>query len=295
MELIRRVQLMREISREARGRGKKIALVPTMGALHDGHLSLVRRARELADIVIVSVFVNPAQFGPAEDFERYPRDLAGDTDLCIQEGVEYLFSPAPQGIYPPGYRTYVEVEGLSEVLEGASRPGHFRGVATIVLKLFNICRPHFGLFGQKDAQQAVIVRRLIRELDLDVEPIVCPTVRTDDGVAMSSRNAQLSAAERHAARVINKALQRARELVEDDGVADAAQVEAGIRTVLDAEPRIRIDYVAIVDEDELTPCAEISGKALVLLAAWLGETRLIDNLFVEASPPADTAADGDNT
>ncbi len=292
MELIRRIQLMREISREARGRGKKIALVPTMGSLHDGHLSLVRRARELADIVIVSVFVNPAQFGPAEDFDRYPRDLAGDTDLCIQEGVEYLFCPNAEDMYPEGYRTYVEVEGLSEVLEGASRPGHFRGVATVVLKLFNICRPHFGLFGQKDAQQAVIVRRMIQELSLDVEAVVCPTVRTDDGLAMSSRNQLLSPVQREGARAIYRALQRARELVENEGVVAAAQVEAAMRKELEDEPRVRVDYAVIVDEEDLAPRDEVEGRALVAVSAWVGETRLIDNIIVEASQVAAAEADG---
>ncbi len=281
MELIRRIPLMREITREARSRGRKIALVPTMGALHDGHLSLVRRARELADIVAVSVFVNPTQFGPADDFTRYPRDLTSDADLCIQENVDYLFGPEAADMYPDGYRTYVQVEGLSDVLEGASRPGHFRGVCTVVLKLVNICRPHFALFGQKDAQQAVVVRRMIRELNLDVEPVICPTIRGDDGLALSSRNAFLAPREREAATTIWRALSRAREMVADEGERDAPTVEAAVRAEIAAESRARIDYVAVVDAEELAPVTEIRTKTLVAVAAWIGETRLIDNVVLE--------------
>ncbi len=281
MELIRRVSLMREISREKRGRGKKIALVPTMGALHDGHLSLVRRARDLADIVVVSIFVNPTQFGPREDYERYPRDLARDADLCIAEGVDYVFAPEANDMYPPGYRTWVEVEGLSSVLEGASRPGHFRGVCTVVLKLLNIVRPHFALFGQKDAQQAIIVRRMVRDLNVDVELVVCETVRQPDGLALSSRNAYLSPEDRAAATVLFRALERARVLVEDEGETDAARVEREVREVLAGEPRVRVDYVALVDEDDLQPVERIERPVLVALAAWLGDTRLIDNVIVK--------------
>ncbi len=283
MELIRRVSLMREISREKRGRGKKIALVPTMGALHDGHLSLVRRARDLADIVVVSIFVNPSQFGPREDYERYPRDLARDADLCIAEGVDYVFAPEAEDMYPPGFRTWVEVEGLSSVLEGASRPGHFRGVCTVVLKLLNIVRPHFALFGQKDAQQAIIVRRMVRDLNVDVELVVCETVRQPDGLALSSRNAYLSPEDRAAATALHRALERARTLVEDEGETDAARVEREVREVLAGEPRVRVDYVAVVDEDDLQPVDRIDRPVLVALAAWLGDTRLIDNVIVK--PP----------
>ena len=283
MELIRRVSLMREISREKRGRGKKIALVPTMGALHDGHLSLVRRARDLADIVVVSIFVNPTQFGPREDYERYPRDLARDADLCIAEGVDYVFAPEARDMYPPGYRTWVEVEGLSSVLEGASRPGHFRGVCTVVLKLLNIVRPHFALFGRKDAQQAIIVRRMVRDLNVDVELVVCETVRQPDGLALSSRNAYLSPEDRAAATVLWRALERARVLVEEEGETDAARVEQEVRELLAAEPRLRVDYVALVDEEDLQAVDRIDRPTLVALAAWLGDTRLIDNVTVR--PP----------
>lgn len=279
MELIRRVHMMREVAREARGRGKKIALVPTMGALHDGHLSLVREAKELADLVVVSVFVNPTQFGPAEDFERYPRDLPRDADLCIQEGVDYLFAPEPDDMYRPGHRTHVEVEGLSAVLEGASRPGHFRGVCTVVLKLFNIVKPHIALFGQKDAQQAIIVRRMVEDLNVDVELVIGETVRDEDGLALSSRNAYLTPDERRAARLLFAGLQEARRLVAR-GERSAERIEAVVREVLAGSPLVRPDYVAVVDPEDLSPVDLLERDALLAVAAWVGETRLIDNTIL---------------
>jgi pantoate--beta-alanine ligase len=283
MELVRRIHMMRELSREARSRGRKIALVPTMGALHDGHLSLVRRARELADFVVVSVFVNPKQFGPAEDFDHYPRDLARDTDLCIQEGVEYLFSPSAEEMYPRGYRTYVDVEGLSSVYEGARRPGHFRGVATVVLKLFNIVQPHFAFFGQKDGQQALILRKMVEDLNVGVEMIVCPTQRDTDGLALSSRNVYLSREQREAALSLHRALEKARTMVEEQGVRDARQVERSMRGVLDATAELKTDYLAITDAKDLRPVDVIDDEVMIALAAWIGEVRLIDNVVV--SPP----------
>lgn len=280
MELVRRVHLMREISREARGKGRKIAFVPTMGALHDGHLSLVRRARELGDIVVLSVFVNPKQFGQGEDFDRYPRDIARDADLCLQEGVDYLFGPEADEMYTAAFRTYVEVEGLSNVLEGASRPGHFRGVATVVMKLFNIVRPHFAFFGQKDAQQALVLRRMVRDLNLDVEMIVAPTLRHDDGLAMSSRNAYLGRDERQAATVLYRALSRVRAMIEDEGVRDTRAAETELRRMIEAEPLSRIDYAAVVRSDDLTRHDTLDGETLVAVAVWVGSTRLIDNVIV---------------
>lgn len=286
MELVRRIHMMREISREARAKGRKVAFVPTMGALHDGHLALVRRARDLADLVVVSVFVNPTQFGPSEDLSRYPRDLARDSDLCIQEGVHYLFAPAAEEIYPKGYRTFVDVEGLGDVYEGASRPGHFRGVATIVLKLFNVVRPHFAIFGRKDGQQVIVVRRMIGDLNLDVELVVCPTERAEDGLALSSRNVFLSPDEREAAPVLHRALDRARDLVEGQGVRDARQVERAIRSLIEQTPLAKIDYIAITDIERLEPQDEIKGPVMVALAAWFGETRLIDNTIIGPSTAA---------
>lgn len=291
MELVRRVHMMREISREARGKGKKIALVPTMGALHEGHLSLVRRARELGDIVVLSVFVNPKQFGPHEDYAKYPRDLARDADLCLREGVDYVFAPEPEDMYPPSYRTYVEVEGLSTTLEGAARPGHFRGVATVVLKLFNIVRPHFAFFGQKDAQQALLLRRMAKDLCLDVELVVCPIVRHDDGLAMSSRNSYLSPEERVAALALHRALEKARELVEERGERRAAEIESVVRRTIESEPPARLDYVAVVSTDDLERKDVVDGETLVALAAFVGPTRLIDNVIVKTG--AQRAAEGD--
>jgi len=284
VDLVRRVQAMQEMARQARGTGKKIAFVPTMGALHDGHLSLVRRARELGDVVVVSIFVNPNQYGPAEDFSRYPRDLARDADLCIQEGVDHLFAPEPEEMYPPGHRTFVDVEGLTAVLEGASRPGHFRGVLTVVMKLLHIVKPHFAFFGQKDAQQALVVRRMVKDLNLDTEIVVAPTVRHEDGLALSSRNVYLGPAERAAATVLSKALARARQMVEREDVRSTRAIEAALHEVLAGEPRARVDYVAVVDADTLERREEITGETLIPLAVYVGSTRLIDNAIVR--PPA---------
>jgi len=281
MELIRRVHMMREVSREARSKGRKVAFVPTMGALHEGHLSLVRRARDLGDLTVVSIFVNPRQFGPAEDFGRYPRDVARDMDLCIQEGVDYLFCPESEDMYPGGFRTAVEVEGLSAVFEGASRPGFFRGVCTVVLKLFNIVRPHFAVFGEKDAQQALIVRSMVRDLNLDVELVVEPTVRENDGLALSSRNAYLSPAERQAATSLHRALSCGKRLVEQEAIVDGTRIEGEMRRELEAEPLVRVDYVAAVDPDCLERRDHFEGRILLLVAAWVGETRLIDNMTVQ--------------
>jgi pantoate--beta-alanine ligase len=276
MEIVRRVHAMREVSRQARAKGKKIGFVPTMGSLHDGHLSLVRRVKEVSDVVVVSVFVNPKQFGPREDYERYPRDLTRDADLCIAEGVDYVFGPEADEIYPRGACTFVETEGLSTILEGESRPGHFRGVATVVLKLFEIVRPHVAAFGQKDAQQAVVIQRMAKDLMLDVEILMLPTVRDEDGVALSSRNAYLSDEQRLAARAIPRAIQAVEKRVAE-GEWDAEGILTAAREILEAEPLLLIDYVSLVDATHLRPVDEVTGDALLLLAARVGETRLIDN------------------
>jgi pantoate--beta-alanine ligase len=279
MELVRRTMTMRELAREARGKGRKLAFVPTMGALHDGHLSLVRRAREFADLVVVSIFVNPKQFGAGEDFGRYPRDLARDTDLCIQEGVDLVFAPEPTDIYGPRFCTHVEVEGLSDRLEGTTRPGHFRGVTTVVLKLFNIVRPHYAFFGQKDAQQALIVRRMAKDLNIDLELVICPTIRHEDGLALSSRNVYLDEAQRRAATVLFRALEKARMLIEE-GSRDPQLVEGAMRSVINAEPLARLDYAVVADPESLETPSQIEQNVLLLVAAWIGETRLIDNALV---------------
>jgi pantoate--beta-alanine ligase len=270
---------MKEVCRQARANGRKVGFVPTMGALHEGHLSLIRRIKELADIVVVSIFVNPAQFGPQEDFERYPRDLARDVDRCIAEGVDYVFAPSVDEIYPAAARTFVEVEELSGKLEGASRPGHFRGVATVVLKLLNIVGPTIAAFGQKDLQQAAVIRRMVADLMMDVEVLVLPTVRGEDELALSSRNRYLSSDDREAARAIPRALEIARRMVED-GSRDPEEIVAAARSVLETEQRLRIDYVALVDTAMLDPVRKLDGEAALVVAVALGDVRLIDNTLL---------------
>ena len=281
MDVVRRVAAMREASARVRGEGKTIGFVPTMGALHEGHLALVRRAREQADRTVVSIFVNPMQFGPAEDYARYPRDLARDCELLAQEGVDVVFAPEADEIYPPAASTIVEVAGPSDVLEGASRPGHFRGVATVVLKLFEIVQPRVAVFGQKDAQQVWIVRRMARDLMLDLEILVVPTKRDEDGVALSSRNAYLSPDERRAARAIPRALEAARGAF-DAGKRDAASILAAARAPIEAEPSLRIDYLEIVDAERFAPVAILRGESILVGAVFVGTTRLLDNLVLGA-------------
>ena len=279
MELVRRVDAMKEISRQARARGLRIGFVPTMGSLHEGHLSLVRRVKASADVVVVSIFVNPTQFGPYEDFERYPRDLARDVDLLIAEGVEYAFAPEREDMYPEGSATFVDVADLSLRLEGASRPGHFRGVATVVLKLFEVVRPSVAAFGQKDAQQAIILQRMVRDLMLDVEMLVLPIVRDHDRVALSSRNAMMSAEERRAAAAIPQALEGGQALIAA-GERDPRTVVDAVRRSLEAEPLLRVDYVELVDTERLQPVATVEGQMLLAIAVYAGRTRLIDNAVV---------------
>lgn len=270
---------MKEVARQAKAAGRTVGFVPTMGYLHEGHLSLVRRVRQASDLLVVSNFVNPTQFGANEDLDRYPRDLARDADLCIREGVDVMFAPEVSEMYPTGACTWVEVEGLSTRLEGASRPGHFRGVATVVLKLLEIVRPDVAAFGQKDAQQAILLRAMARDLMLDVEILVLPTVRDEDGVALSSRNVHLSPEERRAARAIPRALAAAEERIAA-GERDAEKVESAARDVLEAEPVLRVDYVAAVDTVRLQPISMIEGEVLLAIAVFAGRTRLIDNAIV---------------
>ena len=279
MEIVRRVHSMKEISRQARSKGRRIGFVPTMGYLHDGHLSLIRRVKEMSDLVVVSIFVNPAQFGPGEELTAYPRDLARDADRCVAEGVDIVFAPEADEVYPADACTWVDVEGLSARLEGASRPGHFRGVATVVLKLFNVMQPHVVAFGQKDAQQAVIVQRMTRDLLLDTEILVLPIVRDEDGVALSSRNVRLSPAERRAAQAIPRAL-KAAEVAIENGERDPAKVVEIARRVLEAEQILRVDYVELVDTAKLQPVGALEGEMLLAVAVYAGTTRLIDNIVV---------------
>ncbi|HXG66136.1 MAG TPA: pantoate--beta-alanine ligase [Blastocatellia bacterium] len=281
MEIINRIPRMKSVARELRAGGKRIGFVPTMGALHEGHLSLMSRAREMCDVVVASVFVNPAQFGPNEDFARYPRDLTRDAEVAFTRKVDFIFAPTAEDMYPEGFCTYVTAEGLSDRLEGASRPGHFRGVATVVNKLFNIVWPHFAFFGRKDAQQVVIIKRMVNDLAMDVEIIVGPTVREEDGLALSSRNAYLSPAERKAAPVLRRALERCRTLY-TGGERDAAKLLSTMRSVIEAEPLARLDYAAITDTTSLEPLDHVrpDEPALVSLAVYFGSTRLIDNIVL---------------
>ena len=281
MEIINRIPRMMSVVRDLRAEGSRVGLVPTMGALHEGHLSLMARAREMCDIVVASVFVNPAQFSPGEDFERYPRDLARDAELAFTKGVDFIFAPSPEDMYPKDFVTYVTVSGLSDKLEGASRPGHFRGVTTVVNKLFNIVQPNFAFFGRKDAQQVLIIKRLVRDLAMDVEIVVGPIVREEDGLALSSRNVYLSTNERQAATVLRRALEKARTLY-NGGESDAGRLLSAIRAVVEAEPLARLDYVAITDTRRLDPVAIISNDepTLISMAGFFGKTRLIDNIVL---------------
>jgi len=264
-------------SKIARLAGKRVGFVPTMGALHQGHLSLVRAASAQSDLVIASIFVNPTQFGPNEDFAKYPRTLEQDSSLLAAEGVDVLFSPSVGDIYPQDARTWVVVEGMSERLDGRSRPGHFRGVTTVVAKLFNIVQPDVAFFGQKDAAQAAILRKMARDLHFHLQIVVGPTVREPDGLAMSSRNVYLSPDQRRQATVLYRLLSRIQALVDQGERRSAVLISSGTRVIAE-EPEVRLDYLEIVDRDTLQPLADISEGALVAVAAYVGPTRLIDNL-----------------
>ena len=271
------MSVARKLRREE---NRTIGLVPTMGALHEGHLSLIHEARALCDVVVVSVFVNPTQFGPAEDFKSYPRDLTRDAALLAEYNVDYVFAPAVDEIYPPGFSTYVTVEGLSDELEGAARPGHFRGVATIVTILLNAVRPNFAFFGQKDAQQTIIIKQLVRDLAFDTEIVVLPIVREESGLAMSSRNAYLDDKQRPAANVLNRALASAREAYEA-GEYNATRLIELVRSMIEKEPLARIDYVSINDNETLEVLDKVDDRpALLSAAVFIGKTRLIDNVVL---------------
>jgi pantoate--beta-alanine ligase len=287
MQIIETVQGIRALSRAEKRAYKRVALVPTMGALHEGHLSLVRLARQAADVVIVSIFVNPTQFGPNEDLSKYPRPFERDAQLLEAEGVDTLFHPSADEMYPAGAKTFVTVQDLDSRLDGSSRPGHFRGVATIVSKLFHCVEPDLAFFGQKDAAQHAVLRRMVRDLDLPVEIRIAPIMRDPDGLAMSSRNIYLSAEERQRALVLYRALTHVRELAER-GESDAAALKAAARATFAAEHAAKVDYIEIVDPDELTALESVRSSALVAVAAWIGTTRLIDNIVLppQASQPS---------
>jgi pantoate--beta-alanine ligase len=272
-------QAMKALSRDWKTSGRTIGFVPTMGFLHEGHLSLIRESKKRAAATAVSIFVNPAQFGPKEDYKKYPRDFARDAALLEKEGVDAVFFPTAEEIYPPGFKTYVTVKDLEDRLCGKSRPGHFRGVATVVLKLFNIVEPDMAFFGWKDAQQVIILRRMAADLNLGIEIGACPLVREADGLAMSSRNAYLSHDERKAALVLSRSLAEAEKLILA-GERDAGRLAGVIRKMIGAERLARMDYVEITDMIELRPISKLEGEVLVALAVYFGTTRLIDNIRV---------------
>ena len=276
MEVITRVAEMQARARQWRQEGKQVGFVPTMGYFHQGHLSLIRRAVQENDLAVVSVYVNPTQFGPQEDFHRYPRDLERDIRLAEEEGVHVLFAPSDAEMYPQGYQTYVEVTELTQGLCGARRPGHFRGVATVVAKLFHIVQPTRAYFGEKDYQQLRVVERMVRDLNLGVEIVPMPIVRESDGLAMSSRNVYLSPEERRAATVLYRAWKAAQEWVAQEE-RDAPRLREKVVRFIEAEPLARVDYVEIVDPLTLEPLERLEGEARLMLAAFVGSTRLIDN------------------
>lgn len=279
MKLIRKIKQMSLFSREAMLRGKTIGIVPTMGALHEGHLSLIRCARKENDIVVLSIFVNPIQFGPKEDLRKYSRDLKRDALLSKKEGVDIIFCPNTKEMYPDNYKTYVAVEGLSDKLCGKFRPGHFKGVVTVVIKLFNIVSPDIAYFGQKDAQQSIIIQKMVRNLNLWVKIKVIPTIREIDGLAMSSRNAYLSPLERKEAVVLYLALRLAKKLIKQ-GNKNSADIIRKMKQMIEKKKAAKVQYIALVDLPGLKPKNIIKGNILIALAVWVGETRLIDNTII---------------
>ncbi len=277
MRVVESPKDMQRICEELRLAGETIGLVPTMGAFHEGHLSLMRAARESCSQVVVSLFVNPTQFGPGEDLEKYPRTFKQDSALAEQIGVDFMFAPSDKAMYPDGYATYVNVERLTEVMCGAARPTHFRGVTTVVAKLFNIVRPHKAFFGQKDAQQALVIRRMVEDLNMGIEIVELPIVREPDGLAMSSRNQYLAPEERKEAVVLHKSLREARRLIES-GERDAGRIVEVMEQTIGTAPHAEIDYIAAVDSSTLEPLVKLEGETLIALAVRIGSARLIDNI-----------------
>ena len=283
MKTIKTIPQLRRLIEAQRRRGRTIGFVPTMGALHQGHLSLIRLAKKRSDFVVVSIFVNPAQFGPNEDFSKYPRDLKHDTLLCKSAGADLIFAPQVRDVYPENYLTYVTVEQLTEGLCGASRPGHFKGVATVVAKLFNLVRPDVAVFGQKDAQQCAVIRQMARDLDFPVKIVIAPIVRERDGLAMSSRNAYLTPAERRQATALHHSLILAKQLVRG-GQRTADKVKSEMEKLISCEaPLGKIDYIEIVDNATLKPVNKIEKNTLIALAVKFPSARLIDNILIKSA------------
>jgi pantoate--beta-alanine ligase len=280
MEIIRNIRKMFQVSKGLRCKGETVGFVPTMGALHQGHLSLIRKARKVNDIVVVSIFVNPLQFGPREDLKTYPRNLKRDALLCKKEGADVIFYPDKEELYPPDYKTYVIVQDLSGRLCGKSRPGHFKGVTTVVAKLFNIVNPDIAYFGQKDAQQAIIIKRMAEDLNMPTRIKVMPTVREVDGLALSSRNAYLNKEEKTDALVLPQSLDLAKYLIKS-GIRDTDKIIRAISGFIGRKKTAKVDYVSIVDLNNLEPIKKINKKCLIALAVRIGKTRLIDNIIVK--------------
>jgi pantoate--beta-alanine ligase len=283
MQTVKSPKRMQKICGELKRGGKIIGLVPTMGYLHEGHLSLVRIAKRKSDILVVSIFVNPTQFGPKEDFGKYPRDFKKDRLLLEKEGCDYVFAPRIEDMYPEGYSTYVKVEEITHKLEGTKRPGHFRGVTTIVAKLFNIVQPEISVFGQKDAQQAVVLKKMVDDLNYGVKMIIGPTVREKDGLALSSRNRYLSKEERKQVPVLYQSLREAKRLVKK-GERNPGKIVAGMRNMIRKQPLAELEYIAVTDINTLKPLNKIKGEVLISLAARFGKARLIDNIKLKVKP-----------
>lgn len=282
VEVAKTIESVRNLVKAAHGKGKKIGLVPTMGALHVGHVSLIEEAIKTCDFVVVSIFVNPTQFCPGEDFKKYPRPLEADLEICRKAGVHVVFAPTPEQMYPDENLTWVNVEKITEPLCGRSRPGHFRGVTTVCAKLFNIITPDIAFFGQKDAQQAIVIRRMVADLNIPLKITVCPTVREPDGLAVSSRNQYLNKQQRQDATYIYKSLIKCQEIVKA-GKIDAREIIAEMQKVLQKKSSFEIEYISIVDSESLEVVDRISGKVLVAIAVKLGSSRLIDNIIIDTN------------
>ncbi len=280
MELIDQIQAMQTFSKQLRKEGKIIGFVPTMGYLHEGHLSLIRQARKECDTVIISIYVNPTQFGGGEDYERYPRDIERDKRLAREEGVDIIFSPTDSEMYPEEYSSFVEVEKLTENLCGRSRPGHFRGVTTVVIKLFNIVQPDIAYFGQKDMQQAIVIKRMVRDLNIPIEIKVLPIIREKNGLVLSSRNEYLNPEERRAAPILYRSLERAKSII-GSGEKESKRIINEMKGMIQKEGLVKIDYISIVDPETLENLDTIKDGALIAMAVWIGKTRLIDNIVVK--------------
>jgi len=276
MTIVTSVRKMQAYSERVRGRGKTISFVPTMGYLHDGHFRLLKEGRKRGDVLIMSIFVNPTQFGPKEDYAQYPRDMRRDLGYARRAGVDVVFAPTVDGMYPDGFQTSITVAEVTKTLCGPFRPGHFQGVATVVAKLFNIVKPHVALFGEKDFQQLVVIRRMVRDLDMGIEIIGVPTVREKDGLAMSSRNKYLNGEERRAALCLYRSLMKAKKLVRS-GERDSKRILREVHSIIKAEPLAKIEYVSLVDKETMKEVKKIDKKTLLAMAVWIGSTRLIDN------------------